>query len=122
MLSGTAAKPVSEFLEPGDIRKSKFQASLAVLSSLNIEGMQRFNLDHRLAFVSDFLASGVSLVITSMWRISDTERARFFADFYKNLESNPDPAAALIKTRRALHTASDSADYIRWGGFQIYIR
>jgi CHAT domain-containing protein len=121
MLSGTADKPVSEFLQPGDIRKGKFQASLAVLSALDIEGTERFNLDHHLGFVSDFLASGVSLVVTSLWRIPDAERAQFFAEFYRNLESNPDAAAALAKTRRAFLAASAPADYIRWGGFQIYI-
>jgi len=121
MLSGTAGKPISEFLEPVDIRKSKFQASLAVLSGLNIEGTERFNLDHQLGFVSDFLALGVPRVVTSLWRIPDTERAQFFAEFYRNLESNPDSAAALAMTRRAFLTASDPVDYIRWGGFQIYI-
>jgi CHAT domain-containing protein/tetratricopeptide (TPR) repeat protein len=121
MLSGTRDKPVSEFLEPGDIRKNKFQASLVVLSALNIEGTERFSLDYRLGFVSDFLASGVSLVVTSLWRIPDPERARFFAEFYRNLENNPEPAAALAQTRRAFLSASGSADYIRWGGFQIYI-
>jgi len=120
MLSGTAGKPLSEFLEPGDIRNSKFQASLAVLSGLNIEATERFNLDHRLGFVSDFLAAGVPLVLTSLWRIPDTERAQFFAEFYRNLESNPDTASALATTRRAFLTASDPADYIQWGGFQIY--
>jgi CHAT domain-containing protein len=121
MLSGTADKPVSEFLEPGDIRKNKFQASLAVLSALNMEGTERFSLDYQLGFVSDFLASGVPLVVTSLWRIPDPERARFFAEFYRNLESNPDTAAALAMTRRAFLAASDPVDYIRWGGFQIYI-
>jgi CHAT domain-containing protein len=121
MLSGTAGKPISEFLEPVDIRKSKFQASLAVLSGLNIEGTERFNLDYQLGFVSDFLALGVPLVVTSLWRIPDTERAQFFAEFYRNLESNPDSAAALVMTRRAFLTASDPVDYIRWGGFQVYI-
>jgi CHAT domain-containing protein len=121
MLSGTADKPVSEFLEPGDIRKGKFQASLVVLSGLNIEGMERFNLDYQAGFVSDFLASGVSLVVTSLWRIPDTERAQFFSGFYKNLVGNPDIAKALSRTRRTFLTASDPADYIRWGGFQIYI-
>jgi CHAT domain-containing protein len=60
-------------------------------------------------------------VVTSLWRISDQDRARFFAEFYRNLESNPDAAAALARTRRAFLTASDPVDYIRWGGFQIYI-
>ncbi len=121
LLSGTVVKPFSEFLQPGDIRKKKFQASLAVLSGLNIEGTQRFNLDHQLAFVSDFLASGVPLVVTTLWRIPDAELAKFFAEFYRNLESNPDTAAALASTRRDLLTASGSVDYTRWGGFQIYI-
>ncbi len=121
MLSGTRDKPVSEFLAPGDIRKNKFQASLAVLSALNIEGTERFSLDYRLGFVSDFLASGVSHVVTSLWRIPDPERARFFAEFYRNLENNPDIAAALARTRRAFFAVSDPVDYIRWGGFQIYI-
>ncbi len=120
LLSGTVVKPVGEFLQPGDIRKSKFQASLVVLSGLNIEGTQRFNLGHQLAFVSDFLASGVPLVVTSLWRIPDAERARFFAEFYRNLKSIPDTAAALARTRRALLTENGSADYARWGGFQIY--
>ena len=121
MLSGTTDKPVSEFLEPGDILKGKFQASLVVLSGLNIEGMERFNLDHQAGFISDFLASGVSLVVASLWRIPDPERAQFFAVFYKNLAGNPDIATALSRTRRTLLTASDPVDYIRWGGFQIYI-
>jgi CHAT domain-containing protein len=121
LLSGTVVKPFSEFLQPDDIRKKKFQASLAVLSGLNIEGTQRFNLDHQLAFVSDFLASGVPLVVTTLWRIPDAELAKFFAEFYRNLESNPDIAAALARTRRDLLTASGSVDYTRWGGFQIYI-
>ncbi|MEE8496246.1 MAG: CHAT domain-containing protein [Xanthomonadales bacterium] len=121
MLSGPAHQPASKFLEPGDIRKNKFQASLVVLSGLNIEGTERLNLGHQLGFVSDFLVSGVPLVVTSLWRISDAERARFFAGFYRNLESNPDAVAALAKTRRAFLTASGPADYIQWGGFQIYI-
>ena len=120
-LSGTGVKPVNEFLQPGDVRNHKFQASLVVLSGLNIEGTHRFHLDHQLAFVSDFLASGVPLVVATLWRIPDAERARFFAEFYRNLESNPDTAAALTKTRRDLLTASGSVDYTRWGGFQIYI-
>ncbi|MCH7505963.1 MAG: CHAT domain-containing protein [Proteobacteria bacterium] len=78
-------------------------------------------MGHQLAFVSDFLASGVPLVVTSLWRIPDAERARFFAEFYRNLKSIPDTAAALASTRRDIHTASGSADYTRWGGFQIYI-
>ena len=121
MLSGTADKPVSEFLAPGDIRKSKFRASLAVLSGFNIEGTERFNLDYRVGFVSDFLASGVSLVVTSLWRIPDAERALFFAEFYRNLGSNPDITAALARTRRTFLRTSVPADYVRWGGFQIYI-
>lgn len=121
MLSGTASKPVREFLEPGDIRKHRFQASLVVLSGLNIEETERFNMDHPLAFVADFLASGVSIVVTSLWQIPDQDRAQFFAEFYRNLENNPDTAAALASTRRAFLTASSPVDYRRWGGFQLYI-
>jgi len=121
MLSGTAGKPDREFLEPVNIREHRFQASLVVLSSLNIEGTGRLNLDHRLAFITDFLAAGASIVVTSLWQIPDQERAQFFAEFYRNLASNPDAGAALARTRRAFLTAGGSADYRRWGGFQVYI-
>jgi CHAT domain-containing protein len=122
ILSGAASGPVNNFLWPGDFREIKLKAKLAVFSGLSIEGMERLDVDHQLGFVSDTLASGVSLVITSLWRISDAERARFFSEFYKNLASNPDIAAAFARTRRSFLSASDSGDYSRWGGFQLYIK
>jgi CHAT domain-containing protein/tetratricopeptide (TPR) repeat protein len=122
ILSGTADSPASKFLWPGDFREINLKAKLAVFSGLSIEGMERLSVDQQLGFVSDILASGVSLVITSLWRVPDAERAQFFGEFYKNLEGNPDIAAAFSKTRRAFLSASDSMDYSRWGGFQLYIK
>ncbi len=122
MLSGTARRPISEFLGPADIRKNNFKARLVVLSGINFEGTDRFNLDPHPGFVSDFLTSGVPIVITSLWRIPDVERAQFFAEFYRNLENNPDIAAALSTSRRTFLTKNSSDDgYIRWGGFQLYL-
>ena len=92
-----------------------------VLSNLRIEGRERLNFDHELGFVSDLFASGTSLVITSLWQISEKDRARFFVEFYRNLKINPDAAAALSVTRRTLLAEGGSASYHKWGGFQIYI-
>ncbi len=121
MLSGTTQRPVSEFLGPADIRQSKFKARLVVLSSINFEGTERFKLDPDPGFVSDFLTSGAAVVISSLWRIPDAERAQFFSEFYRNLENNPDIAAALSTSKRTFLTTGVAADYIRWGGFQLYL-
>ncbi len=122
VLSGTVGKPGSKFLKPVDMRQNNFQASLAVLSGLKIEGTERLNLDQKLGFVSDLLASGVSLVITSLWENSDAERAGFFAEFYRNLKSNPDAVVALTMTRRAFLAETGSFSYKQWGGFQVYAK
>jgi tetratricopeptide (TPR) repeat protein len=122
MLSGTAGKPSSEFLQPADFRGRNLKASLVFLSGTEVEGSPESRLDNRLGFVSDFLESGVQAVVTSLWRLNDREVASFVTEFYRNLESSPDVVLALSNTRRSMLQASSPMDYSLWGGFQIYIQ
>ncbi len=60
-------------------------------------------------------------MVSSLWPLEDSLRARFSRLFYQNLESNPDVAEALSMTKRAMLAGNTGDDRAAWAAFQLYV-
>jgi CHAT domain-containing protein/tetratricopeptide (TPR) repeat protein len=120
ILSGSPEKPGGEYLMPQDFQGRRFSASLAVLSSLRLQGSNRSRFSSYLGFVTDLLSSGVDAVVASLWALEDPDLALFMAAFYQNLADHPDVATALLKTRRDMLLTPTTEAPGSWAGFQVY--
>jgi CHAT domain-containing protein len=109
-------------IRPHDFEAGNFRAGLVVLSRTAVVADSRSSFDNRLGFVSDFLESGVSNVVASIWSGGDSETAAFMLDFYADLESTRDVAEALSRTRMRRMESGDEANLRSWAGFQLFIR
>lgn len=74
VLSGSGTIAGGESMWPADFQQRKFEASLAVLSAVRIQGLAAVGINNYLGFVSDFLSSGVKSVVASLWASEEHQR------------------------------------------------
>jgi CHAT domain-containing protein len=119
-LSGSV-KSATEFLIPNDLTKTQTSAQLVVLSACSTVGLNRFEYDNNLGFVSEFLRHGSKHVMASLWPVADRATALFLTGFYHELAASSDVAGALRRTKLELiDTAQSSVS--QWAAFQLFSR
>jgi CHAT domain-containing protein len=110
-----------EMLTPADLRGRRITAQLAVLSACSTVGLNRFEYDTHLGFVSEFLQRGASLVLASLWPIPDRATVPLMADFYLEAKRTPNLAQALRATKLRAATAPGASPG-HWAAFQLFSR
>jgi CHAT domain-containing protein/tetratricopeptide (TPR) repeat protein len=110
-----------EMLTPADLRGRRITAQLAVLSACSTVGLNRFEYDTRLGFVSEFLQRGASQLLASLWPIPDRATVPVMADFYREAKRAPDLAQALRATKLRAATAPGASPG-HWAAFQLFSR
>jgi CHAT domain-containing protein/tetratricopeptide (TPR) repeat protein len=109
------------FFTPADLAGRRISARLAVLSACETVGLNRFEYDSNLGFVAEFLQSGGSQVMASLWPVPDRATASFIAEFYRQLATAADVAAALRNTKLHMIDAGQ-AGVDQWAAFQLFSR
>ena len=71
----------SAYVTPADLEGMTLAARLVVLSACETVGVNRFDFDNRLAFVTQLLRQSEALVVASLWPVSDGVTASLMADF-----------------------------------------
>ncbi len=110
-----------EFLTPADLVSQDISAQLVVLSACDSSGVSRFTFDSNLGFVSDFLRSGATSVIASLWPIPDRQTALQMKYFYTLLKEGKSPSEALTIIKRDLIRQDDRGRLDVWASFQLYM-
>ena len=122
LLSGVPDGPPDELLVAPQIREYRFEARLAVLGGLSVEGQSPSSFSNVLGLVSDFHSAGVPAVIATLWRVDPLDAAEFTRDFYDRLEKEPELGAALWDIRRSRMRGAERAGSESWAAFQLFIR
>jgi CHAT domain-containing protein len=97
-----------------EILNLKLNAELVVLSACDT-GLGRITEDGVIGLTRSFIAAGVPSVIASLGSMPDEQTAFLMTEFYKNLQSNPDKAAALRSAMLA--TMKKHPDPRDWAAF-----
>jgi len=119
--SGDRRDPNS-YLAPVDVRGFHLTAGMVLLSGTNLINASRASSATRLAFVDDFLDSGATAVVASLWHAGEIANAAFAEHLYPRLKSDPDIAAALHETKNAMIAMDPGRNLHSWAGFQLFIR
>lgn len=114
-----AGESSADFFTPADLDGRQISAKLVVLSACSTVGLNRFEYDSNLGFVSEFLHSGSSHVMASLWPIPDRATARFVAGFYQEISVTANPAAALRNTKLKMIDAGQTG-VDQWAAFQLF--
>lgn len=122
VLSGQAGTNTGNYLAPIDIRRSSINAELVVLSACETTGVNSFTFDSNLGFISEFLQSGASAVVASLWPVGDTYTQAFMQDFYSALVRGMSAPEALSATKRRHLADKNTGNALAWASFQIYIK
>ncbi len=102
------------FFTSREIVELDLTADLVVLSACDT-GQGRITGDGVVGLSRSFLAAGAESVVVSLWAIPDIPTAILMTEFYRNLRSTPDKAAAL---RQAMLTTMEQyPDPVNWGAF-----
>ncbi len=118
MVSGSAENPL-EFVTPAELSQELIHARLVVLSACSTVGLNRFEYDSDLGFVTRFLQLGSPHVMASLWPISDQATAEFLTEFYAQLASSRNVPSALRVTKLKLINAGQ-AGINQWAAFQLF--
>jgi len=109
------------YVTPADLEGTTLAAQLVVLSACETVGLNRFDFDNRLGFVTQLLRQSEALVVASLWPVSDGVTASLMADFYGELAITGDVPAALrtakLRQRAAVRPGDNS-----WAAFQLFSR
>ncbi|MEG4044154.1 CHAT domain-containing tetratricopeptide repeat protein [Microcoleus sp. Pol17_C1] len=81
-------------LTSSEILDLKLNAELVVLSACNT-GRGKLTGDGVLGLSRAFISAGVSSIIVSLWLVPDEQTAELMAEFYRQLQKNPNKAQAL---------------------------
>ncbi|MEP6579419.1 CHAT domain-containing protein [Microcoleus vaginatus GB2-A3] len=81
-------------LTSSEILDLKLNAELVVLSACNT-GRGKLTGDGVLGLSRAFISAGVSSIIVSLWLVPDEPTAELMAEFYRQLQKNPNKAQAL---------------------------
>jgi CHAT domain-containing protein/tetratricopeptide (TPR) repeat protein len=109
------------FVTPSDLESINISARLVVLSACETVGLNRFDFDNRLGFVTQFLRQSEALVVASLWPVSDRVTAGLMADFYGELANTGDAPAALRAAKLRQRAAARPGDH-SWAAFQLFSR
>ena len=118
ILSG-AGESSTDFFTPADLDGRQISARLVVLSACSTVGLNRFEYDSNLGFVSEFLQNGSSHVMASMWPIPDRATAQFISGFYQEIFLTSNPATALRNTKLKMINAGQTG-VNQWAAFQLF--
>ena len=110
-----------EYVTPAELNRQQIAAQLVVLSACSTAGLNRFEYDSHLGFVSKFLQLGSPRVIASLWPVSDRATAGFLGEFYAQLAAEQDVAKAL-RSAKLKQIDSGQADVRQWAAFQLFSR
>jgi len=108
------------FLMPEDLKGKKLKAELVVLSACETTGVNTFEFDSNLGFVSEFLHSGSSSVIASLWPVSDLGASLFMKEFYSELAKHKQTGIALTNAKRKIMEIPDHNSVSDWAAFQLH--
>ena len=78
-----------------DLAGADWNAGLVVLSACNTGSAVSVGGGELLGLMRGFLAAGARNLLVSLWEVDDSGTADFMADYYRQLASGSEPAAAL---------------------------
>ena len=121
-LSGKEDEPGRSALTVTDISVKKMAAKLAFLSGTRVNGSSHSGFNTRLAIVSEFLDAGTRAVIVGLWASDGKAAENLIDDFYRQLETTGDAAAALRDAKRGYLEKNQDNGLYDWAGFQLFTK
>lgn len=118
LTKGGGQDRVNGLLTAAEIFSLKLNADLVVLSACDT-GRGKLVGDGVIGLSRSLISAGVSSVMVSLWAVSDDSTAYLMAEFYKNIQHNPDKAQAL---RQAMLTTMKKREYSnpkQWAAFTL---
>lgn len=118
LTKGGGQDRVNGLLTAAEIFSLKLNADLVFLSACDT-GRGKLVGDGVIGLSRSFISAGVSSVMVSLWAVSDDSTAYLMAEFYKNIQHNPDKAQAL---RQAMLTTMKKGEYAnpkQWAAFTL---
>ena len=109
------------FLTPADIDGLALAARLIVLSACETVGLNEFEFDNRMGFVTQLLHQSDALVIASLWPVSDRATSEFMETFYQLLAVSGNVPEALRSAKLLVRRKADSNNRA-WAAFQLFTR
>ncbi|MBW4562390.1 MAG: CHAT domain-containing protein [Mojavia pulchra JT2-VF2] len=103
-------------LTASEILDMKLNAELVVLSACNTGG-GNITDDGVIGLSRSLITAGVPSVVVSLWSVPDESTYFLMNEFYKNLQRNPDKAAALRQAM--LTTKKQYSNPIDWAAFTL---
>ena len=103
-------------LTSSEILNLKLNGSLVVLSACDT-GRGDITGDGVIGLSRSLLSAGASSVIVSLWNVQDDSTAVLMAEFYRQLQQQPDRAQALRQAM--LKTMAEYPDPIDWAAFTL---
>ncbi|MEG3956463.1 CHAT domain-containing tetratricopeptide repeat protein [Microcoleus sp. herbarium2] len=104
------------FLTSSEILDLKLNAELVVLSACNT-GRGTLTGDGVIGLSRALITAGVPTILTSLWSVPDAPTAELMAEFYRQLQQNPNKAQALRQAM--LITMKMHPDPRDWGAFTL---
>ena len=109
---------IDGLLTAGEIFEMKLRADLVVLSACDT-GNGVVTGDGVVGLSRSLLSAGARSVVVSLWKVNDNSTEFLMTQFYRNLQKNPDKAAAL---RQAMLTTMQQQQYSNpkhWAAFTL---
>ncbi len=110
-----------EFLMPADLQGLSLSARLIVLSACETAGLNRFDFDSQLGFVTQLLDQSGATVVASLWPVSDRDTSQLMSGFYASLAAGSNAATALRLAKLEQLARSGSTNR-NWAAFQVFDR
>jgi CHAT domain-containing protein/Flp pilus assembly protein TadD len=104
------------FLTSSEILDLKLNAELVVLSACNT-GRGTLTSDGVIGLSRALITAGVPTILTSLWPVPDAPTAELMAEFYRQLQQNPNKAQALRQAM--LITMKKHPEPRDWAGFTL---
>lgn len=107
----------SGFLTAAEIFTLPLQARLVVLSACDT-GLGKITGDGVVGLSRSFLTAGVESLVVSLWSVPDEPTALLMAEFYRQLQQQPDRAVALQQAM--LVTRDRYPQPAKWAAFALF--
>lgn len=114
--SGNPNDGIDGLLTAGEIFNMKLSADLVVLSACDT-GRGNITGDGVIGLSRSLISAGVPSVLVSLWAVNDDSTAFLMNEFYRNLQQNPDKAAALRQAM--LTTLKQYPNPKQWAAFTL---
>lgn len=121
LLLSENGEPNTAYLTPADLAGIDLAARLVVLSACETVGLNRFEFDARLGFVTQFLEGSEGLVIASLWPVADRATNELMKAFYRELAATGNVPASL-RTAKLQQLHAGTGDERAWAAFQLFAR